>query len=72
MVKRGKGTPTYTATHYVEVVGTTEAHLVMNALLLNSVFFVVEPEPDGVWRYYVKEEYFDRLVSIVEAVRLDI
>ena len=51
-----KGTPTYTPTNYVDIVDVWEASRLAYFLVDASVFFTVEPMPDGIYRVYVKEE----------------
>jgi hypothetical protein len=55
----GTSKPTYDADHYVDVLGRRTAQKLCNLML--DVFFVVEPMPDNVWRFYVKEEAFEEL-----------
>ena len=56
VLKQGKGKPTYEATHFVEVFGHKEAVELCNQLIMASMFFVMEPMPECVYRFYVKEE----------------
>jgi hypothetical protein len=55
-LKYGEGKPTYEATRFVEVFGYKEAVELCNQLIMASIFFVMEPMPECVYRFYVKEE----------------
>jgi hypothetical protein len=51
-----KGTPTYETTDYVIINGLAAAGKMCGMLVTASVFFVLEPMPDDLWYFYVKEE----------------
>jgi hypothetical protein len=60
-----KGKPTYTPDHYVDVLDVWESSRLAYLLIDNSIFFTAEPMPDGVFRFYVKEEAIDLVKRIM-------
>lgn len=59
-----KGEPTYEATDYIDITGEHEASGTAFSMVSESMFFVVEPMPNNIFRFYVKEEAISRLMEI--------
>ena len=62
-----QGKPTYEATHYAPVASLQNAIRMSKLLVEASVFFSMEPMPDDLWYFYVKEESSELLETLAYA-----
>ena len=67
-----KGIPTYIGECYIDVDGERIAECVCLWLIKESVFFVVEPMPDNIYRFFTKEEFSAGLRTIVNTLRKEL
>jgi len=72
MVKVEKGIPTYIGECYVDVKGKNLINGLVLWLINESVFFVVEPMPGNVYRFFTKEEFNAGLRTMVNILRKEL
>lgn len=58
--------PTFRATSGVEVYGFRGASTLSKLMVGASIFFAVEPMPNDLWMFFVKDEAVDQLVELAE------
>lgn len=64
-----KSKPTYTPDFCLDVFGEHNALMTALGLVDKSIFFAMEPMPDDVFRFYVKEEASETLKNTVAIMR---
>jgi hypothetical protein len=67
-----KGSPTYIGECYIDVDSEKMAECICLWLIKESVFFVVEPMSDNVYRFFTKEEFNAGLRTIVNTLRKEL
>ena len=53
-------TPAYKIVNHIEIGSKEEAMKLIERLLGDNAFFLVDPFPNNTWKIYVRAEYYDR------------
>ena len=67
-----KGKPTYTPDNYLDIEDVFGASRLAYLLVDASIFFTMEPLPDDVYRFYVKEEAYSTVERIINRENVNV